>query len=91
MRLNNGILPLDTIRGGKCSGRSDGLCGMEDFLASQYQAEELANYQFSCFANYTLKNPTNGTDYDGAVSKNSSTINLFPGELTASYIDSQGL
>lgn len=73
-RLNNGILPLNTIRGGMCAGRSDGLCSMENFLASQYAAEKLANYDFSCFANYTLKHPLDPVDYDGAVSKSSPQI-----------------
>lgn len=68
MRLNNGILPLATIRGGQCQGRTDGLCSLENFLASQYQAEELANYDFACFANYTILNATNGNDYDGTIS-----------------------
>ena len=31
MRLNSGILPLSTIRGGFCSGRQDGLCALEQF------------------------------------------------------------
>lgn len=91
MRLNNGILPLDTIRGGACAGRTDGLCAMDDFVASQYQAETLANYQFSCFANYTLNSPTDGADLDGAVSSNSSAITVHPGMITANYINKEGL
>lgn len=88
MRLNNGIVPLDSIRGGQCEGRSDGLCPLSSFLASQQKSESLANYQFSCFANYTLKQPAQAVDYDGAVSKSSNLINLFPGQLTAEYISS---
>lgn len=45
MRLNHGILPLSSIRGGKCAGRSDGLCALEDFLESQKNATALADYQ----------------------------------------------
>lgn len=88
MRLNNGILPLNTIRGGYCEGRTDGLCSMEDFLASQYAAEELANYQFACFANYTIINPTNGNDYDGTVNNSTAGIQVYPGQITADYIES---
>lgn len=88
MRLNNGILPLDTIRGGQCLGRTDGLCAMEDFLASQYEAESLANYQFACFANYTINNPTNGNDYDGTVNNSTGGVVVSPGEITAEYLDS---
>ena len=56
IRLNNAILPLNTIRGGKCkvAGRTDGLCPLTNFLDSQADAERLANYQFICFANYTV-------------------------------------
>jgi hypothetical protein len=65
MRLNNGILPIDSIRGGLCAGRTDGLCSMDNFLASQANSTALANYQFACFGNYTLTNATSGADYDG--------------------------
>ena len=55
MRLNNGILPLNTIRGGLCSlGRTDGLCPMNSFLASQANASVMANFNYVCFGNYTL-------------------------------------
>ena len=86
MRLNNGILPLDTIRGGYCLGRTDGLCSMEDFLASQYEAVKLANYQFACFANYTLIAPFNGNDWDGTVTNETAGIVVHPGTITASSI-----
>ncbi|KAL1657026.1 hypothetical protein SLS61_000066 [Didymella pomorum] len=74
MRLNNGIVPLDTIRTGECEGRTDGLCPMNNFLQSQYQAAGLANYQFTCFANYTILDTTNGNDYDGTIN-NATVIN----------------
>ncbi|KAH8894638.1 histidine phosphatase [Thozetella sp. PMI_491] len=67
MRLNHGILPLHTIRGGGCAGRTDGLCALEDFLASQSNATAMANYQFACFGNYTIANATSGQDFDGTV------------------------
>lgn len=88
MRLNNGILPLDTIRGGYCEGRTDGMCAMNRFLASQYEAGALANYQFSCFANYTIINPMNETDYDGRVMDSTPGIIVNLGEITAAYIES---
>lgn len=83
MRLNNGIIPLETIPTGECSGRTDGLCGMEGFLASQYQAEKLANYQFACFKNYTVIDPTNGNDYDGTITNTTGGIAWGEGEITA--------
>lgn len=48
MRLNHGILPLNTIRGGMCdNSRPDGMCAMADFIASQKNATALANYDFA--------------------------------------------
>ena len=67
MRLNNGILPLNTIRGGACLGRTDGMCMMADFLRSQESAYAMSNYDFACFANYTITKPDNGNDYDGRI------------------------
>ncbi|TKA83048.1 hypothetical protein B0A55_00855 [Friedmanniomyces simplex] len=88
MRLNNGILPLETIRTGECLGRTDGMCPLDSFLASQWEAEKLANYQFACFANYTITAPTNGNDYDGAVNNGTAGIVVSPGEITAEYFAS---
>jgi hypothetical protein len=67
MRINNGIVPLATIRGGGCSGRTDGLCSLSNFLKSQATAYSLSNYQYACFANYTIANGTSGRDFDGAI------------------------
>jgi hypothetical protein len=71
MRLNNGILPLNTIRGGACgnstTGRVDGMCEMSAFIDSQADSDELSNYDYACFGNYTIFDPTNGQDYDGAI------------------------
>ncbi|KAK8217620.1 hypothetical protein M8818_001379 [Zalaria obscura] len=77
MRLNNGILPLETIRGGQCVGRTDGLCPMENFLASQDEAYEMSNYDFACFANYTIVRPDNGNDYDGTVAEDTPGVNVY--------------
>ena len=68
MRLNDGILPLSTIRGGKCEGRTDGLCALDDFFESQAGSYELSNYDYACFANYSLPDPASGKDYDGTIS-----------------------
>lgn len=56
MRLNNGILPLKTIRGGACNlpRRPDGLCPLKNFLRSQKDAAKLANFQFLCFGDYNV-------------------------------------
>jgi hypothetical protein len=70
MRLNNGILPLSTIRGGDCSGREDGMCSLENFVASQSNAYALSNYDYACFGNYTIANITSGFDFDGTIFSN---------------------
>lgn len=67
MRLNHGILPLATIRGGACKGRKDGMCEMGKFLKSQENATAMANYDYVCFGNLTLANVTSGKDYDGTL------------------------
>ncbi|OCK78732.1 phosphoglycerate mutase-like protein [Lepidopterella palustris CBS 459.81] len=60
MRLNSGIVPLSTIRGGACGTRSDGLCPLSSFLESQTDWYTLSNYDYACFGNYTLPAPANG-------------------------------
>lgn len=72
MRLNSGILPLNSIRGGACgdhtTGRLDGLCSMSAFLSSQDKAYETSNYNYACFGNYTLPgNSSTAIDYDGTI------------------------
>ncbi|EFX06705.1 histidine phosphatase [Grosmannia clavigera kw1407] len=67
MRLNEGILPLNTVRGGACYGRTDGLCALDSFLESQANATAMANYQYACFGNWTLADPFSGADYDGTI------------------------
>jgi hypothetical protein len=74
MRLNNGILPLGTIRGGACGNRTDGLCAMSDFIQSQANAHQLSNYDYACFGNYTIQNVTSGYDYDGAIANTTTQI-----------------
>ena len=69
MRLNNGIVPLNTIRGGMCEGRIDGMCEIGKFVESEASAYELANYNFACFGNYSIDNVgSEGQDYDGTIS-----------------------
>jgi len=67
-RLNNGILPVSTIRGGACGDRTDGLCSLGNFLTSQKNSYALSNYQYACFGNYTIPYPNGGKDYDGTIS-----------------------
>ncbi|POS88367.1 hypothetical protein EPUL_000106 [Erysiphe pulchra] len=71
MRLNNGIVPLNTIRDGVCgdekTGRIDGMCALKDFVSNQEKITALANYQYACFANYTIDDSTRGKDFDGTI------------------------
>lgn len=68
-RLNNGVLPLDSIRGGACEGRTDGLCPLAGFVRSQSNNTDLANYQYACFGNWTrtYEEVLSGKDYDGTI------------------------
>lgn len=68
-RLNNGILPINTIRGGACEGRTDGLCPLSDFIRSQDNSTNLANYQYACFGNYNVsyEETISGKDWDGTI------------------------
>ena len=68
MRLNDGILPLSTIRGGDCEGRTDGMCKLENFMKSQERSYELSNYDYVCFGNYSIEN--DGRDFDGTLMMN---------------------
>ncbi|POS88371.1 hypothetical protein EPUL_000113 [Erysiphe pulchra] len=71
IRLNNGIVPLNTIRDGVCgdeeTGRIDGMCALKDFLSNQEKITALANYEYACFANYTIDDPRSGRDWDGTI------------------------
>lgn len=67
MRLNNGVLPLSTIRGGFCGNRTDAMCPLSSFLTSQQNAYAESNYNYACFGNYTIPFPNNAADYDGAI------------------------
>ena len=51
---NGAVLPLSTIEGGLCAGRTDGMCSLEKFVASQANATQKANYGYACFANYQV-------------------------------------
>jgi len=86
MRLNNGILPLNTIRGGACLGRTDGMCAMSSFLTSQANATSMANYQYACFGNYSIIAPTNGNDYDGTITNTTAGVYHYPGMVTAADV-----
>ena len=69
MRLNRGILPLATIRGGACAARPDGLCVIDKFLESQANAYEMSNYDYACNGDYAdaIGDPTSGRDWDGTI------------------------
>lgn len=68
MRLNYGVLPLNTIRGG-CVRVALMAC-VRWAVSSRVRLVlmPLSNYDFACFGDYTIPNPTNGEDYDGTIS-----------------------
>jgi 3-phytase len=51
MQLNEKTLPLHTLG---CPFRSDGLCSLEDFLATQMTSTADAQYSAACFGNYVI-------------------------------------
>jgi hypothetical protein len=68
LRLNNGILPLNTLESGATGNRTDGLSSLSGFLQSQVDIVEKTNYNYACFGNYTLSNVTGLVDYNGTIS-----------------------
>ncbi len=69
IRLNRGILPLDSIRGGACKSRSDGMCPIEKVLESQAHAYEMSNFDYACYGNYSalITDLISGRDWDGTI------------------------
>ncbi|KAF1952782.1 3-phytase [Byssothecium circinans] len=67
IRLNGAVVPLSSIRGGKCGGRMDEICRLDRFFESQEQVKEQAKYQEACFGEY--EGPKEGQDVDGTVPK----------------------
>lgn len=71
--LNDAVVPLTGIQG--CdTGDKDGLCELDKFLSGLQARIDEIDYQFDCFANYTVPVPNNITDgrYPDAL-KNSTT------------------
>ncbi|KAI5476528.1 hypothetical protein MNV49_007538 [Pseudohyphozyma bogoriensis] len=65
MTWNGAVVPLDSIDGGFCGGRNDGLCELDKFVASQANASAVANYQYACYGNYTT--PANFVPDSGTI------------------------
>jgi hypothetical protein len=53
--LNDAVVPLTGIKG--CPENSDGLCKLETFISSIKERIETIDFQFDCFANYTVPDP----------------------------------
>ncbi|PPQ62978.1 hypothetical protein CVT24_006084, partial [Panaeolus cyanescens] len=58
--LNDGVLPLTGIKG--CKANNDGLCELPTFIAAMKQRIAEVDFDFGCFANYTVPNPDNIVD-----------------------------
>ncbi|KAF9462121.1 histidine phosphatase superfamily [Collybia nuda] len=58
--LNDAVLPLTGIRG--CEKNDDGLCGLSTFIAAMEQRIGEVDFDFDCFANYTIPDPDEITD-----------------------------
>jgi hypothetical protein len=78
MRLNNGIVPISSIQGGACKGRTDGMCAMSSFLTSQKTAYAKSNYDYACFANYTISEHSHPPSNSATRAANTSQANQHP-------------
>ncbi|TFY79221.1 hypothetical protein EWM64_g4791 [Hericium alpestre] len=52
--LNDGVLPLTGIKG--CKADKNGLCAIDTFIKGMQARVDEIDYQYDCFANYTLPN-----------------------------------
>lgn len=53
--LNDGVVPLTGIKG--CAKNKDGLCALDKFVSGLKARVAEIDYQFDCFANYTVPAP----------------------------------
>ncbi|KAI0777494.1 phosphoglycerate mutase-like protein [Trametes elegans] len=58
--LNDGVLPLTGAK--YCTENKDGLCPVDDFVKSMQERIAEVDYQYDCFANYTVPWPDPITD-----------------------------
>ncbi|KIK96012.1 hypothetical protein PAXRUDRAFT_139439 [Paxillus rubicundulus Ve08.2h10] len=58
--LNDGILPMTGIKG--CTEDPNGLCSLSSFISGMQERIGQIDFDFDCFANYTMPNPDNITD-----------------------------
>jgi len=58
--LNDAVIPLTGING--CKSDENGLCEISAFISGMQQRLEEIDFNFDCFANYTIPNPDDITD-----------------------------
>ncbi|KAA1471753.1 phosphoglycerate mutase-like protein [Dentipellis sp. KUC8613] len=58
--LNDAVVPLTGIKG--CKADKNGLCELSSFISGLQQRISEIDYQFDCFANYTVPTPDNIVD-----------------------------
>ncbi|KAF5375037.1 hypothetical protein D9758_000392 [Tetrapyrgos nigripes] len=58
--LNDGVVPLTGING--CAEDPNGLCDLPTFIAGMKQRIQEIDFDFDCFANYTIPDPDTITD-----------------------------
>ena len=66
MKLNGKTLPLHTLG---CPSRSDGICALEDFLATQLESAHKAQYNAACYGNYVVNGTISSQVSDGNLKK----------------------
>ncbi|TFY81484.1 hypothetical protein EWM64_g2529 [Hericium alpestre] len=58
--LNDGVVPLTGIKG--CKADRNGLCELSSFISGMKARIAEVDFQFDCYANYTVPDPDNITD-----------------------------
>jgi hypothetical protein len=58
--LNDGVLPMTGIKG--CTDDPNGLCSLSSFVSGMHERIGQIDFDFDCFANYTMPDPDNITD-----------------------------
>jgi hypothetical protein len=58
--LNDGVIPLTGIKG--CTQNANGLCPLPIFISAMKLRIQEVDFNFDCFANYTIPDPDNITN-----------------------------
>ena len=60
--LNDGVLPLTSIKSCAPYANKDGLCPLDAFVTGMKQIIDAEDWNFDCYGNYTVGVPNNVVD-----------------------------